>query len=187
MMRRWVCGVVVVAVVFGSLGWSAPAMAKQPADFYLEEFWVAEFIAFVGGAIGMTVPSSFDTWFESDFCRAAKTQVFLFTNSICGFTSWDTGRALGAGLGVTIVGQSSGVEGNVLMAYLLPWVSMVGTAWLKYLVPETPYGVSGFLHLPFIPAFLATAGYNIGAKMKATGQLASLPWTLDLPVLSLEF
>ena len=38
-----------------------------------------------------------------------------------------------------------------------------------------------------IPSALAVFGFNISAKMKDTGQPASLPWTLDLPVLALEF
>ena len=184
MVRRWVCGVVAAAMILGSLGWSELAMAEQPADYYGSEFWFAEFGAFFGGFVGYFAAS------ESGFCSGGiHSNSFFFSWDICPMLFWDTGRALGAGLGVTFTGLNYGVEGNVLMAHLLPLVSLTGTALLKYTVPRLdPLApLFALIHLPGVPALLATIGYNIGAKMKDTGQPASLPWRLDLPMLSLEF
>jgi len=113
MVRRWVCGVVVVAMILGSQGWAAAAMAQRPEDYQNKEFSAAP------GGRGDPAPTM----------------------------KYQRGPVVDS-------------NPNVLLA-----------------IP----------HLPFIPAVLAVVGFNIGAKMKDTGQPASLPWTLDLPVLSLEF
>ena len=54
MVRRWVCGVVVVAVILGSQSWSTPVMAK-PSDYNLAEFVPAELGAIVLGGVGAGV------------------------------------------------------------------------------------------------------------------------------------
>jgi len=180
MVRRWVCGVVVVAVIFGALGWSAPAMAKQPSDYYDEEFWYAEIGAFLGGFVGLGGAFS-GTW--------------------QGQWTWGMMRALGAGLGVFSAGEIYNVQGNVVMAFILPGILLTIHPAFGMLSIESLHlkifasagitfslnGLLGMPYVPLMPAVLAVIGFNMGAKVKDTGQPASLPWRLDLPVLSLEW
>ncbi len=94
---------------------------------------------------------------------------------------------LGTGIGVTLAGQANGVEGNGVAAIV---GSFLGTFTLLYTIVGNPALGDPRLFLPLLlvtPAAFAVIGYNLGAKMKDTGKPASLPWTLDLPVLSLEW
>ena len=111
MVRRWMCGVVMVAVIFGALEWSAPAMAKQPSDYYVGEFVAAELGAVAGGFLGLMTglavaqgaglaDKAFYDWPE--------------LNQDMVLAGWGMGRSLGASVGVTWVGESLGVQGNVL-------------------------------------------------------------------------
>ena len=186
MVRRLVCGVVVVvAVIFGSLGWTAPAMAKQPSDYYLAEFVPAEFGAIAGGVI-----AGFASFSLTGLIWVVDGKEFYdYQRWALVLGGWGMGRAFGAGLGATWTGESYGIQGNVIMAYLLPGVSLVvlPISWFLGFLEASNINPLAIPHLPLVPAVLAVIGFNMGAKVKDTGQPASLPWSLDLPVLSLEF
>jgi len=181
MVRQWMCGVVVAAVIIGAQGWAAPAMATQPSDYYLSEFVTAEIGAIAGGFLGLMTG-----WAVAQGAGLADKAFYEWPAGWTG--GWSMGRSLGASVGVTWNGESWGVQGNVLMAYLLPGVmlSVFPIVGLLHLA-DSNLIFTAIPHLPFVPAALAVIGYNIGAKMKGTGQPASLPWTLDLPVLSLAW
>ena len=204
MVRRWVCGVVVVAVIFGALGWPAPAMAKQPGDSFGNEFLIA---VIGGGVLGasfralgniLTEASSENTLLKSGMCYKSIDIVVIqylweIHDPFCIRLLEDTGYALGLGLSFSYVEVALGIEGNVIPAYLVAYLALIGSDLLAvfgYVSShsyEPIYQPYELLHLPFVPAFLATFIFNMNAKMKDTGQPASLPWSLDLPVLSLEW
>ena len=179
MLRRWVCGVVVVAMILGSLGWSVPAMAKQPepSDYYVAEFLAGEVASLIGGiSLGGAVFLVGGLWpqdcGEQTFCGLGPV--------LLGLGGALLGSTVGAGLGVTLTGYAKGVEGNGVGAYI---GSFLGTGVSMGLA----ISAASIWPILVVPTAFAVIGYNSGAKMKDTGQPTSLPWTLDLPVLLLEW
>lgn len=171
---RWMYGVAVCALFLGAQGWGAPAMAQQPSDLYLSEFLWGEVGAVVGGIslgggtylLGSKVLNCGEPE-PGPLCFIGPMELIV-TGSFLGIT-------IGSGLGVTWAGDAGGVAGNGVGAYV---GALLGTGVGMF---------TGVWSLLVAPVAFAVIGYNVGATMKDTGQPVTLPWRLDLPVLSLAF
>lgn len=164
---------------------STDALAqKSPRSFWAEEFLGAEVGAVIGGAIGLGTVHTSCLRFEKS-CDPLYRLVILQQRipiiseedplaiiklTSPGFRTINMGRGLGALAGVALIGVVHGVEGNIWAAFLATqaWVAASQEIFI--------------LKLPLAPAFVATAAYNWGAKMKAdkTAQPGALSWSLPL-------
>jgi hypothetical protein len=98
----------------------------------------------------------------------------------------NSGRALGASIGVMTYGSSVGVEGNIWGTFVATGVWFAVTTLLPSFFPDTLDGLLSLGIIPGIPAVLATIGYNIGATMKSDkSKSAALSW--NLPLVALKF
>lgn len=172
---RWICALVVCGLILGAQAWVGPVMAQQPSDFYVSEFLWGELGAVAGG-ISLGGAGYY-----------LGTQLLDCPGPLCflGPTEWVLaggvlGVAVGAGLGVTLSGHASGVEGNDMGAYA---GALLGAS---VSVLEL-FSLQSVWTLLVTPAAFAVIGFNMGATLKDTGQSVTLPWRLDFPLLSLAF
>lgn len=176
-MRRIYLWVVLVVTVLSvtNLSTIAQEESPQPSDYWVAEFLIGEIGAILGGSLGLSI---YDAYWDHIFrwlynrepCSGYLKRGFLFCPDDWGETFLlNLGRALGASTGVVLTGLLVGVEGNILGAYLATglWFAACNrnSCWI----------------IPFVPAFVAIVGYNIGAKMKADkGKSPALGWRLPL-------
>lgn len=181
---------VVVTVLVTLLAWTciAPAQAKQPVGSYLAEFWAAEGFAFLGGLVGWSWGGELDKNCYRSFLSGTYEEYQCELETLV----WMNGRTIGAIAGVWLAGSSAGVQGNIWGLVLLPGLGLVASLLADHSetldLPEFITKLLTFSYAPFVPAALATIGYNIGATMKADSSGAKpSSLELDMPLFSFEF
>ncbi len=175
-MRKYL-GVSLAIAAIVSMSTDALAQ-KSPRSFWAEEFLGAEVGAVIGGAIGLGTVHTSCLRFEKG-CdplyrlvilqqRIPSDPLSVIKLTSPGFHTVNMGRGLGALAGVALIGVVHGVEGNIWAAFLATqaWVAASQEIFI--------------LKLPLTPAFVATAAYNWGAKMKTDKTAGALSWSIPL-------
>lgn len=177
---RWrvLVGLVIVALSLSSMEVVVHAEEQrppQPEDFWVTEFWGGEIGAILGGVIGFYIEENYWDWDQlyrwlygrENPCRGYFKRGVLFCPYDRGqLLPFHFGRALGASTGVVLTGLQAGVDGNILGAYLATGLWFAASSYL--ILIESPMEEFHVLWImPYVPAFLATVGYNIGAKMRS--------------------
>lgn len=174
--------ILLLAAVLALLESAALAQARAPRP---GDLWVAQFASGVageitGGVFGLGVLAAACAHSES-FCvflESAHLSLHLPTRGWTrepAFLMINLGRAAGALAGVAIFGALHGIEGNIVVAYIASGI---------WFITATAFPI---VALPTVPALVATAGYQWGAKMKPQKKApdGSLSW--QMPLISLRF
>ena len=173
-VRAWI-GLAMVTVVVWGMGLSAFAEPK-PSDFLMEEIG----LGILGGLL--------TDWVGESGCSVGSDVHLCNSFKIDGVAVAIVWVPLGTSLGVITIGSLHSVAGNVPLTILFAVVGSVVVGYNVFSSNDSSYFdyvVKGAVWLG-LTASLATAGYNIGAKMKSDkSKPAALNWSL--PVVALRF
>jgi len=148
----------------------ALAQAKretEPGDFFFLELLAGLGGAYIGGVAG--------AWGIKTFLGREGKEVNeeTVTVAVLTLTGLGIGIAAGATLGVVLAGWLCGVNGNLIFAPLGSSFGVINSFGLIYLFEIQEEReldpTARTILLTVIPAFGATVGYNVGAKMRAKG------------------
>ncbi len=167
-----------VSVVLLVLVGSSVLAQQVPRSFWGEGFLGAEIGAVIGGALGlgtvhtacMRVERSCDPLYKLVVLQQRipieGDPLSIIRLNSPGFRTVNMGRGLGALAGVALVGVMRRVDGNIWAAFLATqvWVAVSQQIFL--------------LKAPLVPALVATAAYNWGAKSKSIRLQPSWSFTI---------
>ncbi len=157
---------------------SAQARAPRPGDFWVQQFASGVVGEIAGGVLGLGVLAAACAQIES-FCAFLHPAYLSLHLPAKGWTRepaflmMNLGRAAGALAGVAIFGAIHEIQGNIVVAY------MASGAWF---ITATAFPI---LALPTVPALVATAGFQWGAKLKSGKKATNFSWYM--PLISLTF
>lgn len=166
----------VLALFVWEFAVSAQGRAPRPSDFWASQFASGVVGEIAGGVLGLGVLGAACAQIES-FCAFLHPSYLPLHLPAEGWTREpaflmiNLGRAAGALAGVAIFGAIHEIQGNILVAYI------ASGAWF---ITATAFPI---VALPTVPALVATAGFQWGAKMKPQKKASS--WYM--PLISLAF